>query len=101
MESGTAIASIATQTIRKVRIRILSFVFVLYVICYLDRVNISIAAYEANLTGRHAGVCRPSDPPDGDAAAHVPVLTTPRTLGPWPRPQAVGTIHPNQLQATS
>ena len=48
MESGTAIASIATQTIRKVRIRILSFVFVLYVICYLDRVNISIAALSMN-----------------------------------------------------
>jgi ACS family tartrate transporter-like MFS transporter len=39
---------IGTQTFRKVRIRILPFLFVLYVICYLDRVNISIAALTMN-----------------------------------------------------
>jgi len=39
---------IGTQTLRKVRIRILPFLFVLYVICYLDRVNISIAALTMN-----------------------------------------------------
>jgi MFS transporter, ACS family, tartrate transporter len=39
---------IGTQTIRKVRIRILPFLFVLYVICYLDRVNIGIAALTMN-----------------------------------------------------
>ena len=43
-----ATISIGTQTIRKVRIRILPFLFVLYVICYLDRVNISIAALTMN-----------------------------------------------------
>ena len=39
---------IGTQTIRKVRLRILPFLFVLYVICYLDRVNIGIAALTMN-----------------------------------------------------
>jgi ACS family tartrate transporter-like MFS transporter len=39
---------IGTQAIRKVRIRILPFLFILYVICYLDRVNIGIAALTMN-----------------------------------------------------
>ena len=39
---------IGTQAIRKVRIRILPFLFILYVICYLDRVNIGIAALAMN-----------------------------------------------------
>ena len=46
--SELATIPIATQTIRKVRIRILPFLFVLYVICYLDRVNIGIAALTMN-----------------------------------------------------
>lgn len=45
LKSGCAIG---TQATRKVRIRILPFLFVLYVICYLDRVNISIAALTMN-----------------------------------------------------
>jgi MFS transporter, ACS family, tartrate transporter len=39
---------IGTQTIRKVQVRILPFLFLLYVICYLDRVNIGIAALTMN-----------------------------------------------------
>jgi hypothetical protein len=39
---------IGNRTIQKLRIRILPFLFVLYVICYLDRVNISIAALTMN-----------------------------------------------------
>src|SRR5438876_3964475 len=39
---------IGTNTIRKVRMRILPFLFVLYVICYLDRVNVGIAALTMN-----------------------------------------------------
>ena len=39
---------IGTRTIQKVRIRILSFVFVLYVIAFLDRVNIGFAALTMN-----------------------------------------------------
>ena len=46
--SELATIPIGTQTIRKVRIRILPFLFVLYVICYLDRVNIGIAALTMN-----------------------------------------------------
>src|SRR5215831_9308829 len=43
-----ATISIGMQAIRKVRIRILPFLFVLYVICFLDRVNIGIAALTMN-----------------------------------------------------
>ena len=39
---------IGTRTIQKVRIRILSFAFVLYVIAFLDRVNIGFAALTMN-----------------------------------------------------
>lgn len=48
MESGRALTSIGTEAIRRVRLRILPFLFVLYVICYLDRVNIGIAALTMN-----------------------------------------------------
>jgi ACS family tartrate transporter-like MFS transporter len=40
--------SIETKTIRKLRIRILPFVFLLYVIAYLDRINIGFAALTMN-----------------------------------------------------
>jgi len=48
--SGPAIASISigTKTIRKVRIRILPFVFLLFVIALLDRNNIGFAALTMN-----------------------------------------------------
>src|SRR6266849_9372267 len=50
MASTPELASIpiGTQAIRKVQIRILPYLFVLYVICYLDRVNIAIAALTMN-----------------------------------------------------
>jgi ACS family tartrate transporter-like MFS transporter len=43
-----ATISIGMQAIRKVRIRILPFLFLLYVICFLDRVNIGFAALTMN-----------------------------------------------------
>src|SRR5438105_10677872 len=50
MGSGPAIASISigTKTIQKVRIRILPFVFLLYVVAFLDRINIGFAALTMN-----------------------------------------------------
>ena len=39
---------IERQTMRKVYLRILPFTFVLYLICYLDRVNIGFAALTMN-----------------------------------------------------
>src|SRR3989442_14369768 len=50
MVSGRAIASISivTKTIQKVRIRILPFVFLLFVVALLDRVNIGFAALTMN-----------------------------------------------------
>ena len=41
-------AAIGARTIRKVRARILPFVFLLYVIAYLDRINIGFAALTMN-----------------------------------------------------
>ena len=50
MGSGPAIASISmgTKTIQKVKIRILPFVFLLFVVALLDRVNIGFAALTMN-----------------------------------------------------
>jgi ACS family tartrate transporter-like MFS transporter len=39
---------IEAKTIRRLRVRILPFLFVLYVVCYLDRTNISFAALTMN-----------------------------------------------------
>ncbi|HET8924548.1 MAG TPA: MFS transporter [Candidatus Acidoferrum sp.] len=47
MTSPTAI-EIEARTIRKLRLRILPFVFLLYVIAYLDRINIGFAALTMN-----------------------------------------------------
>jgi ACS family tartrate transporter-like MFS transporter len=47
-ELDTNIASIEVKTIRKTRIRILPFVFLLFVIALLDRVNIGFAALTMN-----------------------------------------------------
>src|ERR1700751_4655913 len=44
MGSGAAVPSIEANTIQKMRLRILPFVFLLYVIAQLDRVNIAFAA---------------------------------------------------------
>src|SRR3954454_1892242 len=42
------IAAIETSTIRKLQRRILPFVFLLYVVSYLDRINIGFAALTMN-----------------------------------------------------
>jgi hypothetical protein len=42
------ITSIEQQTMKKVYLRLLPFCFVLYFICYLDRVNIGFAALTMN-----------------------------------------------------
>ncbi|HEX3573790.1 MAG TPA: MFS transporter, partial [Rhodopila sp.] len=41
-------ATIETQTMRKVYLRLLPFTFALYLICYLDRANIGFAALTMN-----------------------------------------------------
>jgi|SRR5215470_3774949 len=50
MASGPATTAIsfATNTIRKLRIRILPFLFFVYIVAYLDRINISFAALTMN-----------------------------------------------------
>jgi MFS transporter, ACS family, tartrate transporter len=50
MGSGPTIASISTgtKTIQKIQIRILPYLFLLYVISYLDRINIGFAALTMN-----------------------------------------------------
>jgi ACS family tartrate transporter-like MFS transporter len=50
VETGHAIAHtfIETKTIRKLRIRILPFVFLLYITAYIDRVNVGFAALTMN-----------------------------------------------------
>jgi MFS transporter, ACS family, tartrate transporter len=47
-EVNTGAMSIEARTIRKVRIRILPFVFLLFVVCFLDRINIGFAALTMN-----------------------------------------------------
>jgi ACS family tartrate transporter-like MFS transporter len=48
IEAGTAALVDEARTIRKLRMRIIPFVFVLYVISFLDRINISFAALTMN-----------------------------------------------------
>jgi ACS family tartrate transporter-like MFS transporter len=48
MGSGAAVPSIETNTIQKMRLRLLPFVFLLYVIAQLDRNNIGIASLTMN-----------------------------------------------------
>lgn len=45
---GVDSISIGTRTIKKLRLRILSFVFLLFVVAFLDRVNIGFAALTMN-----------------------------------------------------
>ena len=47
-ERDTSAVSVEARTIRKLQIRILPFVFVLYVIAFLDRINIGFAALTMN-----------------------------------------------------
>ena len=46
--TGTGAVPIEARTIRKLQIRILPFVFVLYVVAFLDRINIGFAALTMN-----------------------------------------------------
>jgi len=48
IETDNGAMSIAARTIRKVRIRILPFVFLLFVVAFLDRINIGFAALTMN-----------------------------------------------------
>ena len=48
IETDYGAMSIAARTIRKVRIRILPFVFLLFVVAFLDRINIGFAALTMN-----------------------------------------------------
>ncbi len=48
IETNNRALSIAARTIRKVRIRILPFVFLLFVVAFLDRINIGFAALTMN-----------------------------------------------------
>jgi sugar phosphate permease len=48
MESGPTIASTGAKTIQKIQIRILPYLFLLYVVSYLDRINIGFAALTMN-----------------------------------------------------
>jgi ACS family tartrate transporter-like MFS transporter len=47
-ESDTGAMTIETRTIQKVQIRIIPFIFVLYIVAFLDRVNITFAALKMN-----------------------------------------------------
>jgi len=47
-EIDTRPESIEARTIRKMRIRILPFIFLVYIICFLDRINIGFAALTMN-----------------------------------------------------
>jgi MFS transporter, ACS family, tartrate transporter len=47
-ETAAAVAPFEAQTIHKVRIRIIPFVFLLYIISFLDRINIGFAALTMN-----------------------------------------------------
>lgn len=50
MGGGPAIAltSIEARTLHKLRIRIIPFLFLLYIVAYLDRINIGFAALTMN-----------------------------------------------------
>jgi len=62
MSGGPAIAptSIETRTVHKLRIRIIPFLFSLYIVAYLDRINIGFAALTMNkqlaITSRQYGL---------------------------------------------
>ncbi len=47
-ESATRAVSIEARTLHKVRIRILPFICILFVVCFLDRINIGFAALTMN-----------------------------------------------------
>jgi len=47
-EMAAQAMSIEARTLHKVRIRILPFIFALFVVCFLDRINIAFAALTMN-----------------------------------------------------
>jgi hypothetical protein len=47
-----ALACVETRTIHKLRIRIIPFLFLLYFVTYLDRINICFAALTMNKSGQ-------------------------------------------------
>jgi ACS family tartrate transporter-like MFS transporter len=47
-ETDTGAMTIEARTIQKVRIRIIPFIFVLYIVAFLDRINITFAALTMN-----------------------------------------------------
>lgn len=47
-EIDTGVMATETRTIRKVRIRIIPFIFLLYIVAFLDRINIGFAALTMN-----------------------------------------------------
>ena len=58
-EIDTCTEAIEAGTIRKIRTRILPFLFLLYIICFLDRINIGFAALTMKQgTGDHQPAVR-------------------------------------------
>jgi hypothetical protein len=47
-EIDSAVMTTEARTIRKVRIRIIPFIFLLYIVAFLDRINITFAALTMN-----------------------------------------------------
>src|SRR3982074_184206 len=47
-QPGISEGAIEARTIQKVRIRIIPFIFVLYIVAFLDRINITFAALTMN-----------------------------------------------------
>jgi ACS family tartrate transporter-like MFS transporter len=47
-ETGTAALPVETRTIRKLQIRLIPFLFLLYVVAYVDRINIGFASLTMN-----------------------------------------------------
>ncbi|HYL84677.1 MAG TPA: hypothetical protein VE263_10610 [Candidatus Angelobacter sp.] len=45
---GTVSNPLETATVRKLRIRLLPFLFVLYVVAFIDRINLGFAALTMN-----------------------------------------------------
>ena len=48
MEASGLVDSLERRTIRRVMIRIIPFIFVLYIVAFLDRINITFAALSMN-----------------------------------------------------
>ncbi|MBX9941816.1 MAG: MFS transporter [Candidatus Obscuribacterales bacterium] len=48
VEIAPATSKLLTQTLRKVSLRLLPFLFLLYIVSYLDRINLSFAALKMN-----------------------------------------------------